>query len=145
MESENDIFMLAPELQQDCLFIADLALSQLLLFNNVNYPWLILVPRLNNVTELFELPRELQDQLIEETSQVSKLLKQLYACDKVNVASIGNQVPQLHMHIIARFKTDDAWPSPVWGLPTRAYSDKAALEIIEVIRAELSNYLPAIN
>ena len=145
MESENDIFMLAPELQQDCFFIADLALSQLLLFNNVNYPWLILVPRLNNVTELFELPRELQDQLIEETSQVSKLLKQLYACDKINVATIGNQVPQLHMHVIARFKTDDAWPSPVWGLPARAYSDKAAHEIIEMIRAELSNYLPAIN
>ncbi|MAZ39981.1 MAG: hypothetical protein CMF49_07650 [Legionellales bacterium] len=142
---ENEPFILAPELQQDCFFIADLALSQLLLYNNVDFPWLILVPRVNHVTEIFELTDELQDQLIEETSQVSRLLKQLYACDKINVAAIGNQVPQLHVHIIARFKTDSAWPSPVWGLPSRAYNNKAACEIIQKINAELSHYLPAIN
>jgi len=145
MKSKNDIFILAPELQNDCFFIADLALSQLLLLDNVNFPWLILVPRVNDIMEIFELPRELQDQFIEEVSQVSKLLKTIYACDKINIGAIGNHVPQLHMHIIARFKTDAAWPAPVWGLETQPYSKAAVHEFIEKIRIELVNYLPPIN
>lgn len=145
MEFDDDIFILAPELQNDCFFIADLALSQLLLYNNAKFPWLILVPRVNHVTEFFHLSLDFQAEFIQEVSQVSKLLKVIYACDKINVAAIGNQVPQLHMHIIARFKTDSAWPLTVWGTETSPYTEKAARELIETVLAELPTFLPAIN
>ena len=142
---QNQIFTLAPELQNDCNYIADLAVSQLLLFNNANFPSLILVPRVNNATEIYELKPELQHQLINEITAISKLLKRLFSCDKINVAAIGNKVEQLHIHIVARFKTDAVWPHPVWGLPTKPYPEHGAKEFIAKITRELPNYLPLVN
>lgn len=142
---QQKIFTLAPELQNDCYYIADLALSQLLLFNNANFPSLILVPRVNHVTEIYELKPELQHQLIQEIAAISKMLKKLYSCDKINVAAIGNKVAQLHIHIVARFKTDVVWPNPVWGLPTKPYPENGAKEFIDKVTSELPNYLPLVN
>ena len=142
---QNQIFTLATELQDDSYYIADLALSQLLLFNNVNFPSLILVPKVNNVVEIFELKPELQHQLIDEITAISKMLKKLYSCDKVNIAAIGNKVAQLHIHVVARFKTDSVWPHPVWGLPTKPYLENRAKEFINKIQNELPKYLSSVN
>lgn len=142
---QNKIFILATELENDSYYIAELALSRLLLFNNANFPSLILVPRVNNVTEIFELKPELQHQLIDEITAVSKMLKRLYSCDKINVAAIGNKVEQLHIHIVARFKTDSVWPHPVWGLPTKPYPEEGAKEFVKKIKNELPKYLPLVN
>ncbi len=133
-----NLFNLHPQLANDCFEIIDLPLSKVLLFNNVNFPWLILVPRIADITEIFELPTEQQHQLIEEISKASFILEDMYACDKINIAAIGNQVPQLHIHIVARFKTDSAWPKVVWGLPTHPYQNEAAEKLIAMIRTKLA-------
>jgi diadenosine tetraphosphate (Ap4A) HIT family hydrolase len=118
---------LHPQLRADTAFVCDLALSQLLAMNDANFPWLILVPRRAGASELLDLGAE-QTALLDELSLVSRVLKDITRCDKLNVAAIGNVVPQLHIHIVARRNDDALWPKPVWGaLPPRAY-DPAALE-----------------
>ena len=103
---------LDPQLARDTLAIGDLALSRLLLMNDANYPWLILVPRRPGLSEIIDLGPE-ETQLMTEISQVARALKAVTACDKLNVAALGNLVPQLHVHIIARRTSDAAWPRPV--------------------------------
>ena len=118
---------LHPQLRADTVPVYDLALSQVLAMNDANFPWLILVPRRAGVSEIFDLGAE-QAILLDEVSLVSRALKQETRCDKLNVAAIGNVVPQLHIHIVARRRDDALWPKPVWGAaPPRAY-DAAALE-----------------
>lgn len=109
------MFSLDARLQQDTLLLGDFPLSRLLLSNDANYPWFILVPRQAQVSELFDLDSEDQQQLWRETSLLAERLGHSYGADKMNVASLGNVVAQLHMHVIVRFKTDAAWPAPVWG------------------------------
>ncbi len=108
-------FELHPRLAADSLYITDLAFCRLLLMNDERFPWIILVPRKAQVSEIFELTPSEQQALLLETITLSKLFKNLYQADKLNIASIGNIVPQLHVHIIARFIGDKAWPTPVWG------------------------------
>jgi diadenosine tetraphosphate (Ap4A) HIT family hydrolase len=118
---------LHPQLHADTGPVCDLALSRVLAMNDANFPWLILVPRRMGVSEIFELGAE-QAVLFSEVSLASRALKDATQCDKLNVAAIGNVVPQLHIHIVARHKNDALWPKPVWGAaPPRAY-DPAALE-----------------
>jgi diadenosine tetraphosphate (Ap4A) HIT family hydrolase len=118
---------LHPQLHADTVLVCDLALSRVLAMNDANFPWLILVPRRAGVGEIFDLGAE-QATLFNEISSVSRVLKDATRCDKLNVAAIGNVVPQLHVHIVARRKDDALWPKPVWGAaPPRAY-DPAALE-----------------
>jgi diadenosine tetraphosphate (Ap4A) HIT family hydrolase len=118
---------LHPQLRADTVPVRDLALSRVLAMNDANFPWLILVPRRAGVGEIFDLGAE-QAILLDEVSLVSRTLKDVTQCDKLNVAAIGNVVPQLHVHIVARRKDDVLWPKPVWGAaPPRAY-DPAALE-----------------
>jgi diadenosine tetraphosphate (Ap4A) HIT family hydrolase len=118
---------LHPQLQADTALVGDLALSRLLAMNDANFPWLIAVPRRAGASELFDLGAE-QAVLLDEISLVSRVLKDETRCDKLNVAAIGNVVPQLHVHIVARRKDDALWPKPVWGAaPPRPY-DPAALE-----------------
>jgi diadenosine tetraphosphate (Ap4A) HIT family hydrolase len=118
---------LHPQLHADTGPVCDLALSRVLAMNDANFPWLILVPRRAGVSEIFDLGAE-QATLLNEISLVSRVLKDVTQCDKLNVAAIGNVVPQLHVHIVARRKDDALWPKPVWGAaPPRAY-DPAALE-----------------
>ncbi|KPM83675.1 HIT domain-containing protein [Pseudoalteromonas lipolytica] len=132
MKNTDTSFSLAPELQRDCIELADWPLCKVLLMNDSQYPWFILVPRVADVKEIIDLSEELQITLLQESGKLSKLLQQVFSPDKLNVAALGNMVPQLHVHHIARFTTDPAWPAPIWGkLPTVPYSD----EQIEQLRA----------
>jgi len=118
---------LHPQLRDDTVPVCDLALSRLLAMNDVDFPWLILVPRRAGVSEIIDLGTE-QSLLMNELSLVSRALKQETRCDKLNVAAIGNIVPQLHIHIVARRKDDPLWPKPVWGAAARRACEPAALQ-----------------
>lgn len=117
------MFALHPQLEQDTFFIIDLKLCRVLLMNNSLFPWLILVPKKENMKELIDLSESDRHVLMDEISLVSEIMKSLFSPDKLNVAALGNQVPQLHIHVIARSKQDTAWPNPVWGRGTEAYND----------------------
>ena len=119
------MFELHPQLVKDCFIVGDLPLSQILLPNDSHYPWVILVPRRNGVREIFQLEREDQSQLLLESSQLAAAMSDCFHADKMNVAALGNVVPQLHLHIVARYQTDPSWPSPVWGAaPAKPFSDE---------------------
>jgi diadenosine tetraphosphate (Ap4A) HIT family hydrolase len=134
---------LHPQLQADTMPVCDLALSQVLAMNDANYPWLILVPRRVGVSEIFDLGAE-QVVLLNEVSLASRALKEVTRCDKLNVAAIGNVVPQLHVHIVAR-RTDDAlWPKPVWGAAARRAYDPSALERFTVAVRERLRSVPSL-
>jgi diadenosine tetraphosphate (Ap4A) HIT family hydrolase len=105
---------LHPQLQNDTSPVGDLALSRVLWINAADYPWLILVPRRAGVSEIADLGDDAA-QLMAEITQVSRVLKDVTRCDKINIAAIGNIVPQLHVHIAARRKDDPLWPKPVLG------------------------------
>ena len=125
------MFELAPELKRDCIELADWPLCKVLLLNDSQYPWFILVPRQNNLKEIIDLSEQNQIVFIKESAILSKLIQEVFAPDKLNVAAIGNMVPQLHIHHIARFKNDVAWPAPVWGkFPAKPYSNEQIGEII---------------
>jgi diadenosine tetraphosphate (Ap4A) HIT family hydrolase len=109
------MFELHPQLAADCEWIGDLSLNRVLLVNDKNYPWLILVPMRENIREIFQLTEADQCQLLIESSAVSKLMYEHFKAEKMNVAALGNMVPQLHIHHVARYKDDIAWPGPVWG------------------------------
>jgi diadenosine tetraphosphate (Ap4A) HIT family hydrolase len=129
-------FVLHEKLQADSIFIRDLSLSQLRLNNVKTVPWLVLVPRKADVQEIYQLSSADRAVLIEEIAQASQALDALYAPDKINVAALGNQVPQLHVHVIARFTSDAAWPDPVWGkVATELYELKAIAAIKEKLNA----------
>ena len=128
---------LHPQLRADTAFVRDLKLSRLLAMNDANFPWLILVPRRAGASELFDLGAG-QAALLEEIALVSRALKEETQCDKLNVAAIGNVVPQLHIHIVARRRDDALWPKPVWGAaPPRAYDPTALERFVTAIRARL--------
>jgi diadenosine tetraphosphate (Ap4A) HIT family hydrolase len=113
---------LHPQLAQDTLLLGDLPLSRVLLSRDANFPWLVLVPRRPGANELIDLPEAEQQELLTEIAQTARGLKRATNCDKLNIAAIGNMVPQLHIHVVARRKTDAVWPKAVWGtLPPRAY------------------------
>jgi diadenosine tetraphosphate (Ap4A) HIT family hydrolase len=125
---------LHPQLHADTVPVCDLALSRLLAMNDANFPWLILVPRRPGVSEIIDLGTE-QATLMGELAVVSRALKDETRCDKLNVAAIGNMVPQLHIHIVARRKDDAAWPKPVWGaVPRRAYATDVMERFVTAIR-----------
>ena len=128
---------LHPQLHADTLPVCDLALSRLLAMNDANYPWLILVPRRAGASEIIDLGAE-QSLLMDELALVSWALKDETRCDKLNVAAIGNMVPQLHIHIVARRKDDAAWPKPVWGaVPRRAYDADVLERFVAAIRGRI--------
>ncbi|MCQ9616092.1 HIT family protein [Paenalcaligenes niemegkensis] len=121
------MFSLHPTLAADTIEIGELSLCKVLLINDQQYPWLILVPKRPDISEIFELNAEDQQQLWTETTAVAKALSVYSKADKMNIATLGNMVPQLHMHIIARHKSDAAWPAPVWGkVPAKPYSAEQA-------------------
>ncbi|MBT8128645.1 MAG: HIT domain-containing protein [Gammaproteobacteria bacterium] len=129
-----------PQLLNDCLVVGRFSLSYLLLMQDANYPWFILVPDRENITEIFQLDEDDQQQLVAESSRLSMLVSEEFNADKINVAALGNVVPQLHIHVIARSKNDPAWPAPVWGRhPTRPYTDEETKGIISKLRHGLSH------
>ena len=111
--SEN--FELHAQLAKDSIWLADWPLCQLRLINDSNYPWFILVPRRANIRDVIDLSDEEQAQLWQESAKLSRLLRQKFRAEKLNLAALGNMVPQLHLHHVARFSSDAAWPSPIWG------------------------------
>jgi len=124
------MFKLHQKLEQDTFFIRDLELCRVLLMNNALYPWLILVPRKPNLIEIIDLSTEEQNLLMAEISVVSKILNTKLNPDKLNIAALGNVVPQLHIHIIARFKNDLSFPKPIWASQDAKPYKKHDLEII---------------
>ncbi|HFD79120.1 MAG TPA: HIT domain-containing protein [Gammaproteobacteria bacterium] len=108
-------FSLHPQLVADCILVGSLPLSQLLLMNDARYPWFILVPRREDVSEIYQLSEADQQQLWRESAELARHLKHGFHADKINIGALGNLVPQLHLHHIARYRTDPAWPGPVWG------------------------------
>jgi len=108
-------FQLHPRLQQDSIAIGAFSLSELRMINDSQYPWFILIPKKANISEVYQLSDSEQQLLQQESSILSKGLAQLFKADKMNIAAIGNIVPQLHIHHIVRYKDDIAWPAPVWG------------------------------
>ncbi len=103
------------QLRKDCLILGRFELSHLLLMNDSNYPWFILVPDRDDITEIYQLSGSDRDQFWKESCQLSRSLMQRLDGDKLNVAAIGNMVPQLHLHHIVRYQSDPVWPAPVWG------------------------------
>lgn len=119
---------LHPQLEKDTVNIGDLPLSRVLVIKDANYPWLLLVPRRPDVTELIDLNEVEQAQLTTEINRVARALKDVSKPDKLNIAALGNMVPQLHVHIIARRIGDAAWPRPVWGMVPALDHDPQELE-----------------
>ena len=137
METRNS-WQLHSQLANDTISIGDLALSRVLLMNDAAYPWLILVPCVPGITEIIDLQEADRGALMAEISRASSTLKAITRCDKLNVAAIGNVVPQLHVHIVARRHGDPAWPKPVWGVaPPRPYAAREADELIAAIRGAM--------
>lgn len=123
------MFRLHPQLQADCAPLGRFALCRLLLLNDANYPWFILVPERENISEIYQLSPEDQSQLLRESSYLSQRLAEHFKADKMNVAALGNVTPQLHIHHIVRYRDDPAWPAPVWGkAPPRPYDNAALAE-----------------
>jgi len=129
---------LHPQLARDTINIGDLPLSRVLVVNDANYPWLLLVPRRPGVSEIIDLDEVEQAQLWTEIARAGRTLREVTECDKLNIAALGNVVPQLHVHVIARRASDAAWPKPVWGAVPALAHDKAALErFIQTLRRKL--------
>ena len=112
-------FGLHPQLAADCTAVGDLPLCRLLLMDDANFPWCILVPRRPGIREIHELAAADRAALLDEVTVLSAAMQSLFAADKMNVAALGNVVPQLHVHVIARRVGDAAWPRPVWGAVAR--------------------------
>ncbi|MER2494209.1 HIT domain-containing protein [Catenovulum sediminis] len=128
-------FLLDARLDADCIEVADLELSRLLLMNNRNVPWLILVPRKDNAAELTDLTLSEQHVLLDEINLITRVQQKLFSPDKINTAAIGNMVRQLHIHVIGRFKSDPVWPAPVWGnLAAEPYHEGELLQRVQLLR-----------
>lgn len=135
--SHNDVhgWHLHPQLADDTHPLAQFALCEVRLMDDANHPWLILVPRVENTVEVIDLDAAQQAQLMQEIDRASRALQTAVKPHKLNVAALGNVVPQLHVHVIARFHDDIAWPRPVWGMATaQPYSPELLIARVEVLR-----------
>ncbi len=133
-------FDLHPRLAADTTVLGDLPLCRVLLSKEALGPWLILVPRRENLTEIHHLSTDEQIQLIKESSAIAQLLEQDYKADKINVGALGNLVPQLHIHHIARFRNDVTWPAPIWGNTSGKQREPEIQEaLMEELCAELAH------
>jgi diadenosine tetraphosphate (Ap4A) HIT family hydrolase len=131
-------FRLDPRLEQDTLIVAELPLCRLLLMRNADYPWFILGPRRDGVTELHALTPADRAQLMEESSALSTAMQLAFEPQSLNVAKLGNVVPQLHLHHVARSPDDPAWPGPVWGRPAgRMHDPDSARAVIARLQQHL--------
>jgi diadenosine tetraphosphate (Ap4A) HIT family hydrolase len=132
-------FTLHPTLARDTVEVARLPLCRALLMNDRRFPWLILVPERESVREIHELSPEDRAALIEEIARASQALERLFHPDKLNVGALGNIVPQLHVHVVARAAGDPAWPGPVWGSGAAVpYEEDEREEIRRRLAAELA-------
>jgi diadenosine tetraphosphate (Ap4A) HIT family hydrolase len=126
-------------LERDTRGVGNLPLCRVLLSRDANFPWLLLVPRRRGAVEIVDLDSGDQAQLMAEIADVSRALKAVTACDKLNVAAIGNVVAQLHVHVIARTHSDPAWPKPVWNaVPPRDYDEAELSNLMNALRGRLA-------
>lgn len=133
------MFDLDKRLRTDTVLVGELALNSVLLARDATYPWVILVPRRSAITEIHQLKAADRALLMQESCVLAEVMMVLYQPDKLNIATLGNQVPQLHMHHVARFKTDPAWPRPVWGAAaTTEYQFGALNHRLADLRAALA-------
>lgn len=135
------MFKLHPQLAKDCLPVGRFALCRLLLMDDVNYPWCILVPEREEITEIYQLDDGDQRQLMEESCFLARCLAAHWRADKINIAALGNVVPQLHVHHIVRYHHDPAWPAPVWGkLAPKPYAEQARTDVVAKLRHAVAGY-----
>lgn len=139
-----DNFKLHQQLAKDTITLGHYPLCRLLLAKDGNYPWLILVPQVDQITEFHHLSPAQQAQFLVESNEISKFLVDELQADKINIAAIGNMVPQLHIHHVARYKTDPSWPKPIWGqLPAIERSEQETARLIKVITSALhADFIP---
>jgi len=138
MHGESAPWSLHPQLARDGLTLGELPLSRVLVMNDANYPWLVLVPRRPGLVEIIDLAAGDRIALMTEICTVAGGIKRATCCDKLNIAALGNSVPQLHVHVIARFRNDAAGPRPVWGqAPARSYAAADLERLIQQLRAEI--------
>jgi diadenosine tetraphosphate (Ap4A) HIT family hydrolase len=129
---------LHPQLDRDTANLGDLPLARVLVMNDANYPWLILVPRKADLIEAIDLDEREQAQLMSEVTLAARALREVTSCHKLNIAALGNAVPQLHVHVIARFRHDAAWPKPVWGVAqARAYGRDELDKLVAPLRRKI--------
>jgi len=136
-------WQLDPVLADDTHPLAQLGLCEARLMDDANHPWLILVPRIAGAVEWIDLDVAQQAALSADISHASRALQSCFRADKLNVAALGNQVPQLHVHVIARFRNDIAWPRPVWGNATaRPYTPEQLVERVALLQSALAQARP---
>ena len=139
MLGQSASWSLHPQLAHDGVALGDLPLSRVLVMNDANYPWLVLVPRRPDLVEIIDLGEPDRIALMAEISTVAAGLKRATRCDKLNIAALGNVVAQLHVHVIARFQNDAAGPRPVWGqVPARPYAAADLERLMRKLRAEMA-------
>lgn len=132
------MFKLHRQLAQDCFDLGCFPLCRLLLMNDSNYPWFILVPQRTDIGEIYQLAEADQQQLLRESSHLAQVLAELLEADKMNIAALGNVVPQLHIHHIVRYRGDPAWPAPVWGrVEAEPYTDAGVALLLERLHGAL--------
>lgn len=115
-------------LEESSTFVTDLDLCQVRLSHNARFPWALLIPKAEGITEIIDMPPASQLRLMMEISLTSRIMRKLFSPDKLNVAALGNVVPQLHVHVIARYKDDEAWPNPVWNSGIESAYENGELE-----------------
>lgn len=145
-EQTATTFTLHPQLAKDCFELADFPLCKLLLCNDSAYPWFILVPKVNDIMDIYQLDWQQQQQLLNESSLLSELVIQAFSGDKMNVAALGNVVEQLHVHHVVRFKNDASWPKPIWGQqPLTPYTDIELATLKDKVLPKLAVVLESIS
>lgn len=132
-------FVLDARLQRDCLHVADFPLCRLLMMNDARFPWFLLVPRVPGARDPIDLDTDSYRRLWEESADLARALRTAFTPHKLNVAALGNQVAQLHVHHIARYQSDAAWPAPVWG---HGEAEACSEQLIQQRRSELLAALP---
>ena len=135
-----DEFTIDPRLSSGADVICELSLSRLFFSRNALFPWVILVPRKDNLREIIDLSEEDRMILMREISLASKVMQDIFKPEKLNVAALGNVLPQLHIHIVARYSNDAAWPDPVFGKDKAEYEEERRLELVEKIRGAIEKY-----
>jgi len=129
------MFELHADLRRDCFAIGNFPLCHLLVMNDANFPWFILVPARADTREIYQLDSADQQQLLHESSYLAQRLAEEFNADKMNIAALGNITPQLHVHHIVRYRSDPAWPKPVWGqLPSIPYSASQRADLLARVK-----------
>lgn len=136
------MFTLDERLQRDTFPLVSLPLCELLLLNNAHYPWLILVPRREGITEIYQLAQTDRDRLWHESHRLSVWMADYFQFDKLNIGALGNVVSQLHLHHVGRRQNDPVWPAPVWGQqPSQPYAAEAIEKIKQQVSIDLATYM----